>query len=140
VSEHTPPEGPGQPSPEQMQAALSQLRGTPVTEVVLDILQGLLSAAQVKIGRRDGRLLLDLAATLNDQVAGHVDAQLTDQVKQALTQLRMAQVEAEQELAASGEAEPNDLDGARGAPSSGTESPPQPPADSPASRLWIPGR
>lgn len=140
MSEHTPPEGTGQPSPEEMQAALSQLRQAPLTEVVLDILQGLLSAAQVKVGRRDGRLLLDLVASLTDQVADHVDAQLTDQVRQALTQLRMAQVEAEQQVASSDEAEPNDLDSTPAPPSTGTQPSAQSEADSPTSRLWVPGR
>lgn len=124
-----------------MQAALSQLREAPVAEVVIDILQGLLSAAQVKIGRRDGRMLLDAVALVNDHAEGHVDAALTEQVRSALTQLRMAQVEAEKEIAASGQAEPNDLAGgtAPTATAQGT-APPPPPEEPPTSRLWVPGR
>jgi hypothetical protein len=122
-----------------MQAALSQLREAPVAEVIIDILQGLLSAAQVKIGRSDGRLLLDAAALINDHAAGHVDAAITDQVKSALTQLRMAQVEAEKEIASSGQAQPNDLGGAPPATDDSPQAPP-PPEEPPTSRLWVPGR
>ncbi|MDX1510009.1 MAG: hypothetical protein R3249_01565 [Nitriliruptorales bacterium] len=141
MSEHAPPPGtPGQPSQEEMQAALAQLREAPLTEVVLDIIQGLLSAAQVKIGRRDGRLLLDVVASVTNQVAPHVDQRLVDQVNQALTQLRMNQVEAEQQIAQSGEDEPNDLETATSpAPDDGTAASP-PGAEGATSRLWIPGR
>jgi hypothetical protein len=140
MSQQVPPPGGGrQPTEEEMQAALSQLREAPVAEVIIDILQGLLSAAQVKIGRRDGRLLLDAAALVNDHAAGHVDAALTDQVNNALTQLRMAQVEAEKEIAASGEAQPSDVAGSE-APTEADNATPPPDEPSPTSRLWVPGR
>lgn len=140
MSQQVPPPGGRQPTEEEMQAALSQLREAPVAEVIIDILQGLLSAAQVKVGRKDGRMLLDAVALVNDHAEGHVDAALTEQVRSALTQLRLAQVEAEKEVAARGESQPNDLGGDPAPADAGGTTPPPPPEDPPASRLWVPGR
>ena len=106
------PGGGQQPSEEQMRQAMSQMRATPVDQFVAGGLQELLTAAQVKLGRNDGRLLLDLVAVLNDATRGQVDEQLTQQVDDALSQLRMAQVQAEREIvnaATEGHVEQNDL-------------------------------
>lgn len=142
------PGEPGQPSEEEVRAYLEQLRGAPVEQVVAEVLSALLNAAQVKLGRRDGRLLLDLVATTVDRARAHLPDELTGQVDQALTQLRLAQVEAEAEVAraaSQGHAEPGDLAGEPGAPAGsgdapaastpGREDPP-----SAGSRLWVPGR
>lgn len=136
------------PSEEEVRAYLGQMRGAPVDQIVAELVQGLLNAAQVKLGRQDARLLIDVVATVNDRVRGVVDQQLVGQVDQALSQLRLAQVEAEREVgqaAAEGHAEPNDVAASpageatddAGAPSS----PPaqQPDASSPLNKLWIPG-
>lgn len=152
-----------------MREAMGQMRATPVDQFVAGGLQELLTAAQVKLGRNDGRLLLDLVAVLNDATRGQVDEQLTQQVDDALSQLRMAQVQAEREIvnaATEGHVEQNDLprrpapielkereepepvegdevvtpDGEEGAAEQ------QPPRESPStgssasSRLWVPGR
>ena len=104
--------GGGQPSEEQMRQAMAQMRATPVDQFVAGALQELLTAAQVKAGRNDGRLLLDLVAVLTDATRGQVDDQLTGQVDDALSQLRMAQVQAEREIvnaATEGHVEQNDL-------------------------------
>ena len=101
-----------QPSEEQMRQAMGQMRATPVDQFVAGALQELLTAAQVKMGRNDGRLLLDLVAVLNDAARGQIDDQLTGQVDDALQQLRMAQVQAEREIvnaATEGHVEQNDL-------------------------------
>ena len=101
-----------QPSEEQMRQAMGQMRATPVDQFVAGALQELLTAAQVKMGRNDGRLLLDLVAVLNDATRGQVDDQLTGQVDDALSQLRMSQVQAEREIvnaATEGHVEQNDL-------------------------------
>ena len=106
------PGGGQQPSEEQMRQAMSQMRATPVDQFVAGGLQELLTAAQVKLGRNDGRLLLDLVAVLNEGTRGQVDEQLTQQVDDALSQLRMAQVQAEREIvnaATEGHVEQNDL-------------------------------
>jgi hypothetical protein len=145
--------GPGQqPSEEEVRAYLGQLRGAPAEQVVAEVASALLNAAQVKLGRKDGRLLLDLAGTVVDGAREHLPAELVEQVDQVVAQLRVAQVEAEREVAEAaqqGHQEPNDL----GAPPSdagpaagdGGEAPPPPSSPAPSSppsqgsRLWTPG-
>ncbi|MFA9429110.1 hypothetical protein [Egicoccus sp. AB-alg2] len=147
-----------EPSEEEVRAYLGQLRAAPVEQVVAEVASALLNAAQVKLGRQDGRLLLDMVAVLADQGRARLPKELTDQVDQALTQLRMAQVEAEREVAqagAQGHVEEGDLPaGAAGADtdaqaSGGAPQQPAPQQPSPqpgqqqssaASRLWVPGR
>lgn len=155
MSQQTPPpgaSGEGQPSEEEVRAYLSQLRQAPAEQVLAEVLSGLLNAAQVKVGRRDGRLLIDASATLIDEVREHLSEDLRSQVDEVVGQLRMAQVEGEREVAqaaAQGQEEPNDLgsapsgdgavpgadDGSGGAdePSPGQSS------QEAGSRLWTPG-
>jgi hypothetical protein len=142
----------GQPSEEELRAALGQLRGAPVDQVVAEVASALLNAAQVKLGRRDGRLLIDLTAVVTERVRGYVPDDLTRQLDEVLTQLRMAQVEAEREVQAAtaqGHEEPNDLTRmprapsgrpAEGAETAGEPPPPSAPGQSATSRLWVPGR
>ncbi len=153
--------GQQQPSEEEIRAYLSQLREAPVDQVLAEVSNALLNAAQVKVGRRDGRLLIDATAAVTDAVRGHAAEELTSQLDQALTQLRMAQVEGEQQVAqaaAGGQAEPGDLttdpsaedgtsgqattDADAGAGEQPRQDPPQqpPPGGGAASRLWVPGR
>ena len=143
----------GEPSEEEVRQYLAQMRGAPADQVVVEVVQGLLNAAQVKLGRNDARLLLDATAALNDAVRDRIDKELVTQVDQALSQLRLAQVEAEREVADSGQSEPNDL-GADGSPlagdagpatsppTPGAGAPPQapPPQPSQTSKLWTPGQ
>ena len=135
------------PSEEEVRAYLGQMRQAPVEQVVAEVLQGLLNAAQIKLGRRDARLLLDTAASIADQVRPHLGDDLSGQIDDALNQLRMAQVEAEKQVAQSGQPEENDIQpSAGGAPSgqqeaTGQAAPPSgQPGSSAASKLWIPGR
>jgi hypothetical protein len=148
--------GQGEPSEEEVRAYLGQLRAAPVDQVVAEVASALLNAAQVKLGRRDGRLLLDLVGDLADRSRPHLPEELIGQVDDALAQLRMAQVEAEREVAAAaaqGHHEPDDLGGAPSASSqegaaAAEPAASPPPADPPrrdtgggaASRLWVPGR
>lgn len=141
-----PPGSDEAPSEEEVRQYLAQMRGAPVDQVVAEVVQGLLNAVQVKLGRNDARLLIDLASTVNDTARGRVSEQLVDQVDQALSQLRLAQVEAEREAA--GHEEPNDVPAAGQAasgPEEGGPAPSQPgqePQQQPSqtSKLWIPGR
>ena len=156
MSQQTPPpgaSGAGQPSEEEVRAYLSQLRQAPAEQVLAEVLSGLLNAAQVKVGRRDGRLLIDASATLLQEVREHVSQELSGQVDEVLGQLRVAQVEGEREVEAAraqGHEEPNDLGSGDQAPQGeGDEAPPaqdeQPaspppgPSGSARSRLWTPG-
>ncbi len=157
---------PGEPSEEEVRQYLAQMRQAPAEQVVAEVLQGLLNAAQVKLGRRDARLLLDAASDVADRAGPHLSEELRGQLENALSQLRLGQVEAEKEVAASSHQEVNDLedgapaepDGAAdatGAPagttpasaSPGGQAPGGPGApgapgggQSPLDKLWIPGR
>jgi hypothetical protein len=149
-----------EPTEEEVRAYLGQLRAAPVDQVVAEVASALLNAAQVKLGRKDGRLLLDLVADVADRTRPHLPEELTSQVDEALTQLRLAQVEAEREVAAAaeqGHLEPDDLgtpgaggsgedgDAGAGAPAAEPTPPPSPqpppqPGGGAGSRLWVPGR
>lgn len=141
--------GPGQqPSEEEVRAYLGQLRGAPAEQVVAEVASALLNAAQVKLGRKDGRLLLDLASGVVDGSREHLSSDLVEQVDQVVAQLRVAQVEAEREVAEAatqGHEEPNDLGSASGGevpaappgPPPTRQAPSAPPAQ--GSRLWTPG-
>lgn len=150
--------GQQQPSEEELREYLAQMRSAPADAIIAEILQSLLQVAQVKLGRNDGRLVLDTIAAVNDAVRGRVDGQLTGQVDEVLTQLRMAQVEAEGEVAeasGAGHVEHNDIgdgatagdgghaaaEGGVGAPTPPPSSPSQqqPPGSSGGKRLWTPG-
>ena len=147
---------PDQPSEEEVRAYVAQLRAAPVDQVVAEVISALLNAAQVKLGRRDGRLLIDLVGAVATTGREELSADLIGQVDQALTQLRMAQVEAETQVsaaAAQGHAEPNDLGAAPaaagdeaaapGAPAggpagaAGAQAPP--PSQPSGKKLWVPG-
>lgn len=120
-----------------MREYVAQLRGAPVEQIVVELVQGLLNAAQMKLGRNDGRLLIDTTAVLMSHLGPHVAEDLTAQVGEAVTQLRLAQVDAEKEVAAAGQSEPNDLPERPG----GAQAPSAPsgPAAPQASKLWVPG-
>jgi hypothetical protein len=131
-------------SEEEARRYVEQLRSAPAEQIVTELLSGLLNAAQIKLGRRDARLLIDLGSLLLEHSRRYLPAELTRQVEQALHQLRLGQVEAESAVAEAKRAEPNDL-AETPAPPSGTPAtpaaaPPPPAQPSPASRLWVPGR
>lgn len=156
--------GPGaqqQPSEEEVRQYLAKLRQTDVTEIIAQAFSMVASGAEVKLGRRDGRLLIDTAAAIADVVEPHLDERLTDQMQQALAQLREGQVDAEDQLSQLREEgrlpedEDNDLprpgagpaDGSADAGDGAEGSPPQQPRQRPSQRggdatdrLWVPGR
>ncbi len=127
-------------SEEQMRLLMDQLRAAPAAELLADVFSSLLSTAQVKLGRRDARLFIDLAAQALAYAGPHLPTDLTGQVEAALGQLRMAQVTAEQHVAEQSEPEPNDLDHIPSAPQTGAPAAPPSPGPSAASRLWVPGQ
>ena len=122
-----------QPTDEEMRAYLQELRDTPVGQVLTEVLSVLLNAAQVKLGRHDGRLVLDTVAVLTEATAAALPDEITSQIRGALAQLRLAQVEAEKQRDAN---EPNDLSApVNVTASSDTDSTAGANA---ASRLWTP--
>ena len=65
-----------------------QLRAFPVDQVLRDLLFSLLNAAQVKLGRQDARLLIDVTAVAHEHARPHLPGELTRQIDEALGQLR----------------------------------------------------
>ena len=87
-----------------------QLRSAPVHEIAAEAFFMLLNGAQIKLGRRDARLLIDLSTLMFEHARGYLPEMLVKQVDQSLAQLRLGQVSAENKAAKEGQAEPNDLD------------------------------
>lgn len=121
-----------------------RLRTTPAEQVISDLLFTTLNAAQVKLGRKDARLLIDLSTVMHDHARNFVSAELAKQIDQVLGQLRLGQVSAENRVRQRGETEPNDLDRIPTPPATGDRHVQEPaPASPPASgssKLWVPGR
>jgi hypothetical protein len=96
-----------------------RLRALPVGQVLGDFLFSLLNAAQVKLGRRDARLLIDVTAVAHEHARPYLSGELSSQIDQALGQLRMGQVRAEGQASQQGQPEENDLDQAPAPPPAG---------------------
>lgn len=131
----------------EVRAYLERLRGAPVEDVIAELASMLATAAQVKLGRPDGRLLLDVLGAVTTALEGRIDPALTGQLAEALAQLRLAQVQAEGAGGVqSAPAAPAAPAAEGGTPPSATRpapgAPPGPGAgDGPSqrSRLWVPG-
>ncbi len=93
-----------------------RLRSLPVGEVLGDFMFSLLHAAQVKLGRRDARLLIDVTAVAHEHARPYLPGELTRQIDQVLGQLRLGQVSAESQAS---RPEENDLDRAPAPPPAG---------------------
>lgn len=134
---------PGRAAPSEHDARelVERLRSAPAEEIITDLFSTLLSTAQVKLGRRDARLFIDMCAQAVEYAGRYLPEELGKQVETALGQLRLAQVSAENEVA-KGEPEPNDLSQIPKPPTVGNRVD----ADSgrqtaaPSSKLWVPGR
>ena len=109
--------------------------------IIADTFSTLLSTAQIKLGRRDARLFIDLCSVMLEYADRYVSAELGTQVEKALGQLRLGQVSAESEVAKKGEPEPNDLSRVPAPPATSgqAEAPVRGESTSPTSKLWVPG-
>jgi hypothetical protein len=96
-----------------------RLRSLPVDQVLGDFLFRLLDTAQVKLGRRDARLLIDVTAVAHEHARPYLPGELTRQIDQVLGQLRLGQVSAESHPSQQGQPEENDLDRAPAPPPTG---------------------
>jgi hypothetical protein len=96
-----------------------RLRSLPVDQVVGEVLFSLLNAAQIKLGRRDARLLIDVTAVAHEHARPYLPGELTVRVDQVLGQLRMGQVSAEGQVSREPKPEANDLDRTPAPPSTG---------------------
>ena len=65
----------------------------------------LLNAAQVKLGRRDARLLIDVTAVAHEHARPYLPGELTRQIDQVLGQLGLGQVSAESHASQQGQPE-----------------------------------
>ncbi len=100
------------------------MRSLPVESLVAEVVLSLLSAAQIKLGRRDARLLIDLGTVLHEHARPYLSGELTSQVDQLLGQLRLGQVSAEGRASRSGGQEENDLDRVPAPPPAAAPPPP----------------
>ncbi len=136
----------GEPTPEQLRAYLQQLRGADVAEVVAQAFSVLGTGAEVKLGRPDARVLIDALGSLLDTTGPHLPDEVTGQMRDGLSQLQMAQVEAEREAGgqASPEGQPPPAGQARteggGRPEEGGGQATDRGGGRMTDRLWIPGR
>jgi hypothetical protein len=129
---------------QEAQEYVAKVRSAPAEQLVTEVLFTLLNTAQVKLGRRDARLFIDLSGLVYEHARRYMSGELTRQVDQALGQLRLAQVRAEGDAARQQTAaEPNDLAEIPAPPASAGSAPsdtPSPAQSPPASNLWVPGR
>ena len=109
----------GERSAEDAGEYARRLRVLPVDQVLGDVLFSLLNAAQVKLGRRDARLLIDVAAVAHEHARPHLPGDLDSQIDQVPGQLRMGQVSAESHASQQGQPEENDLERAPAPPPAG---------------------
>jgi hypothetical protein len=124
-------------SVEDVREYAQRMRSLPVEQLIGDVVFSLLNAAQVKLGRRDARLLIDLSTVAHQHARPYLPDELTQQIEQVLGQLRLGQVSAEGQASRGSEPEENDLDRIPAPPSAGAA---QPPADRASRKLWVPGR
>jgi hypothetical protein len=124
-------------SAEDVREYVQQMRSLPVEQVIGDVMFSLLNAAQVKLGRRDARLLIDVGTVVLEHARPCLPGELTTQIDQVLGQLRLAQVSAEGDASQSGKPEDNDLDRVPAPPPSGAV---QSHTGAGPSKLWVPGR
>jgi hypothetical protein len=111
-------------SADEIRERLRQMRSLPVEQVIGEAVFTLLNAAQVKLGRRDARLLIDVSTVAHEHARPYLTGELARQIDQLLGQLRMGQVSAEGTASRPAELEENDLDRVPAPPSHGAAPPP----------------
>lgn len=141
---------PGQqqePTQEELEAFFAQLREIPAGELVMQAMSTLAAGAQAKLGQKDARVLIDAMEGLLN-TAGSSLGPAAQQIADTLGQLKLAQVQLEKQMAASGgEAREDGEDGGEGQ-AAAAQPPTQPgPAAQPSAgeqkitdRLWLPGQ
>lgn len=130
-------------SEEELQAYFAQLREAPVADLLAQAYTMLGAWAEAKLGRRDARPLIDAMSALVQAAGAGLPKDLFARMRDGISQLQLAQVQAEQQVASEPSAEPQ--------PVKPQHANPQPKAagDHPGAqasqqrltdRLWIPGR
>lgn len=131
-----------QPSQEEIEAYYAEMREAPIGEILMQCIGLLAGAAEAKLGRRDARVAIDAMAAVTQIGEPHL-GEVTQQLRDAVGQLQMAQVQVEKQLL--DEAEGGAQPGAGQPPTPQAAAQPAPPQPSPAqapqtSKLWVPGR
>ncbi|MGH8909656.1 MAG: hypothetical protein ACRD0K_24990 [Egibacteraceae bacterium] len=123
-------------SEEELRQYVAQLREAPVGELLAQAYTMLGAWAEAKLGRRDARSLIDGMNGLVQASAGGLPDDLAKQMRDGISQLQLAQVQAEQQLARQQQAGDE-----QGQPAAASEQAPEPSPQKPMTdRLWIPGR
>jgi hypothetical protein len=126
-------------SEEELRQYVAQLREAPVAELVAQAYAMLGAWAEAKLGRRDARTLIDGLNGLVQAAASDLPEDLTKQMHGGISQLQLAQVQAEQQLAR--QQQPA---GEQSQPPTAQDQKSKPPPGEPekrlTDRLWIPGR
>jgi adenosylmethionine-8-amino-7-oxononanoate aminotransferase len=123
------------PSEEELRAYLESLRAAQPVEILVQSFGILATASEVKLGQPDARVLIDGMAALLEATAEHMPPEIVTRMRETVAQLQLAQVQAERD-AASGPS-----DAAQQAASAQPDGPAgEATRESPASKLWIPGR
>lgn len=135
--------GDQQPSEEELRAQLEQLRGMQPGEFVAQAFNVLATGAQAKLGEADARLLIDAIGGLVQAIGDQMPDELATPMRNGLSQLQTAQVQAERGEQ-TGEPESGADPAAGGQPSTGDPGNPQAGqgegGQRMTDRLWVPGR
>lgn len=127
------------PTEEEMRAYLESMRAAQPVEIIVQSFGILATASEVKLGRDDARVLIDGMAALLDATADRMPPEIVERMRQTVSQLQIAQVQAER---AAGDADAaggaGDAEQATGPPQTEQAQPEQ--QSDVTSRLWIPGR
>lgn len=130
------------PTEEEMRAYLESMREAQPVEIIVQAFGILATASEVKLGRSDARVLIDGLAALLEATADQMPPEIVERMKQTVSQLQLAHVQAERDAQESAAAGPGDsaADADSGAQQPTEPTPPAQPQSDAASRLWIPGR
>jgi hypothetical protein len=123
----------GGPSEEELRAYLESLRAAQPVEIIVQAFGILATASEVKLGMPDARVLIDGMTALLDATQQQMPPEIVTRMRETVSQLQMAQVQAERETAT-------------GAPTADQQAEPSARSDgsadqrTPSRRLGIPGR
>lgn len=118
-----------EPSEEQLRAYLESVRRAQPAEIVIQAFSILATAAEVKLGQRDARVLIDGMSGLVEPIGDRLPGEIAQRMRTTVSELQMGQVQAEREQAAGSAQEQQAAQ-----QQAGQEGPKA------TDRLWIPGR
>lgn len=114
----------------QRDQMMKQLRDAPMSEIIVQGISMIAQGVEIKIGRPDARILIDLLDGLV-KTSGELMGDMKDKVEDKVSQLKAAQVQAEAKIAEQG--------GEPAAQSAGQPAAPKAEKKE-TDKLWIPGK